>query len=135
MISFTVEGKVKAKQSFKFTKDGRKYTPRDVKEYAEHIRERFREKYPDFKPYEGALRVKISAYYGIPKSFSDKKAHLARMDKLRPTVRPDCDNICKNLCDSLNGIAFKDDKQIVTLIVQKFYADIELVAIQIEELE
>lgn len=134
MISFTVDGKVKAKQSFKFTKDGRKYTPRDVKDYAEHIRECFARKYQNFKPLEGALRVKISAYYGIPKSFNSKKAHLARIDELRPTVRPDCDNISKNLCDALNGIAFKDDKQIVTLIVQKFYADIELTTIIIEEI-
>ena len=33
-IEFEIKGKVKAKQSVKFTNKGIKYTPRDIKEYA-----------------------------------------------------------------------------------------------------
>lgn len=133
MIFLTILGKVKAKQSFKFTRYGGKYTPPDVKEYAEHIRNCFYAKYPEFEPLEGALRVTIDVFVKIPKSFSKKKTGKAQYGEVRPTVKPDCDNICKNLLDSLNGVAYKDDKQIVDVHIKKFYADIELVQITIDK--
>lgn len=133
MIFLTILGKVKAKQSFKFTRYGGKYTPADVKEYAKHIRGCFYAKYPEFEPLEGALRVTIDVFVKIPKSFSKKKTEQAQYGEVRPTVKPDCDNICKNLLDSLNGVAYKDDKQIVEVHIKKFYADIELVQITIDK--
>lgn len=42
--------------------------------------------------------------------------------KILPTKKPDCDNIAKIICDALNGVAYKDDKQIVQLLVSKVYS-------------
>ena len=42
---------------------------------------------------------------------------------IRPTKKPDFDNIAKIICDALNGIAYKDDASIVSAIVEKYYAD------------
>ena len=42
---------------------------------------------------------------------------------IRPTVKPDWDNIGKLVADALNGIAYDDDKCIVDAQVRKFYSD------------
>ena len=43
--------------------------------------------------------------------------------ELRPTKKPDCDNIAKVILDALNGIAYHDDSQVVELVVHKHYAE------------
>ena len=43
-------------------------------------------------------------------------------DEIRPTVKPDWDNIGKLISDALNGVAYADDKDIVFGAVQKAYS-------------
>lgn len=43
-----------------------------------------------------------------------------RIDVYRPAQRGDLDNSIKVLLDSLNGIAYQDDNQIVKIIAQRF---------------
>jgi len=54
-------------------------------------------------------------------------------NKVFPTIKPDTDNIAKSILDSLNGIAYKDDKQVVRLKVDKYYAEIPSVSVEIKE--
>ena len=54
---------------------------------------------------------------------------------LRPIKKPDCDNIAKIILDALNGIAFHDDSQIVTLEVFKYYSERPKVYVDIWEVE
>ena len=42
---------------------------------------------------------------------------------LRPTKKSDADNIGKIVMDGLNKTAYKDDKQVVELLVRKWYAE------------
>ena len=37
--------------------------------------------------------------------------------------RPDLDNLIKSVLDALNGVAYKDDCQIVTMLSRKNYAE------------
>ena len=46
-----------------------------------------------------------------------------RSGEIRPTVKPDFDNIGKLIADALNGVAYDDDKCIVDAQVRKFYSD------------
>lgn len=41
---------------------------------------------------------------------------------IRPTKKPDTDNVLKVIADSLNQIAYKDDAQVVDASVRKFYS-------------
>lgn len=136
-IKFEIPGKVKAKQSFKIGRNGFKYTPSDVKSYANWVRLCFQKAYPKHLPsiyQDKQLIMQIEAHFAIPKSFSKKKKEAALNFDIRPTVKPDCDNISKNICDALNGIVFPDDKQIVSLEVEKFYAENEGVIVRIYDL-
>lgn len=42
---------------------------------------------------------------------------------IRPTHKPDFDNVTKAVCDALNGIAYSDDSQIVDAMERKFYSE------------
>ncbi|WP_423739225.1 RusA family crossover junction endodeoxyribonuclease [Clostridium sporogenes] len=52
---------------------------------------------------------------------------------VRPTIKPDVDNIAKVILDSLNGLAYKDDKQIVTCGISKWYGEDPRVEVILEE--
>ncbi len=54
---------------------------------------------------------------------------------IRPTKKPDADNILKIIADSLNGVAYYDDSQIVTGTVRKYYGETPKVYITIKEHE
>ena len=72
----------------------------------------------------------------IPKSVSKKKRGLMLEGMLRPTKKPDMDNVVKIIADSLNQIAYRDDTQIVDCQCRKFYSDdprVEVRIIQIGE--
>ena len=135
-LEFTIPGKAVAKQSFRYTRDGRKYTDKEVKGYANWVRLCFERAYPEHLPsmfFEKPLKVRIQAFLEVPKSFSNKKRGLALDAKIRPTVKPDTDNISKNIKDALNGIAYPDDKQVVSETIEKFYDDSAYTIVSIED--
>ena len=136
-IEFIIEGKVKPKQSFRYTRFGHKYTPRDVKQYARDIQYSFYAKYPKWLPsmfFEKPLRAEIEVYIKMPQSFSKTKKQRAIAGEIRPLIKPDVDNCTKNIFDALNGIVYPDDKQIVELSVKKFYSETEYVKVRIEDI-
>ena len=67
------------------------------------------------------IGVKIFACYKCPQSFSKSKTEQALTGNVKPTKRPDADNIAKIILDSLNGIAWNDDASVTTLAVTKCY--------------
>jgi Holliday junction resolvase RusA-like endonuclease len=83
---------------------------------------------------EGQLGARITAYFPIPKSVSKKKKAKMMAATVRPTVKPDCDNLAKIYLDALNQIIYSDDKQIVSLTVKKFYDLTPRVEIEISTL-
>jgi Holliday junction resolvase RusA-like endonuclease len=62
-------------------------------------------------PLEGPLHVAVKFVFKPP----------ARWVRDHHTTTPDADNLLKGL-DSMNGILWKDDSQIVKISAQKFYA-------------
>jgi Holliday junction resolvase RusA-like endonuclease len=68
-------------------------------------------------PMEGPIRLAVSAFLPLPKA-TPKKRRLTR----KPTGVPDWDNLGKQVCDALQGLAFANDAQVVTALVRKRYA-------------
>ena len=135
-IEFIIPGKAQAKQRPKFNRfSGRAYTPKQTVEYENWVKTCYFEKYRGQKPLEKPLKVKIIAYYEVPKSASKKKKLQMLHNEIFPTIKPDTDNIAKSILDSLNGIAYLDDKQVVKLEVEKYYSQVSSVSVMIEEIE
>lgn len=133
-INFSIPGKVQAKQRPRF--NGKfAYTPKETVAYENWVKTCYLEKYRGQKTLEKPLKVKIIAYYDIPKSTNKKKRQQMLDNEIFPTVKPDTDNIAKSVLDSLNGIAYVDDKQVVKLIVEKYYATTPNVTVMIEEVQ
>ena len=121
--SFIVHREPKGKQRVRVTRSGHAYTPNDTTTYEGIVRSEYQTQLGNAKPFLGEVEVDICAYFEIPKSWSKKKQALAKERDLRPTKKPDCDNVAKMICDALNGLAYKDDAQVVSLRVYKYYTD------------
>lgn len=109
------------------------FTPKDTVLYENMVKWVYTEKCGHRFPDDAALRVKIIAFYKIPKSVSKKKHREMIEQTILPTKKPDADNIAKIICDSLNGVAYRDDAQVVECRINKVYSDDPKVYVEIEE--
>lgn len=69
------------------------------------------------------IKMYIKAFKPILKSMSKKDKEKAKQGFLRPTTKPDIDNIQKLIQDALNDICYDDDKQIISCLTEKYYDD------------
>lgn len=72
---------------------------------------------------QGPVSVDLSLEFGVPASWSKGKRADALMDAIKPTVKPDADNVVKAVFDGLNGVLWRDDVQVTDLRVRKKYAE------------
>lgn len=114
-------------------KGGFAYTPTPTRNYEAALRLAGQAAMFTTPPIEGALKVDVLAAFSVPLSWSKKKREQALMGLIRPTGRPDLDNIIKML-DALNGVVWRDDAQIVVANIRKRYADRPRLRIEVEAL-
>ena len=111
-------------------------TPKKTVVYENLIKCIYQEKYKDFRfPDDAMLDMRIMAFYSIPKSATKKKKASMLEKILRPTKKPDMDNVVKAIADSLNQIAYRDDTQIVDCQCRKFYSQTPRVEVIIKQIE
>ncbi len=140
IVRFTVPGEPKGKGRPRFTttQSGKTFarTPKDTIQY-ENLVKWYYSTLGENKPLQGQIRADIKAYYQKPKSMTKKNLRLVEEGKLRPTKKPDLDNVAKAILDSLNTIAYHDDSQVVELYIEKLYADEQgpRVEVKLTELE
>lgn len=130
-----VEGKIKGKARPRFnTKTGKAFTPGDTITYENWIKCCYQEQ--DGKFIDGPVKARIYVYYKIPKSYTKKRVQAIRDGLEMPLKKPDIDNCIKVILDSLNGIAYKDDSQIVEVIaVKKWTEEQERIEFELEEVK
>jgi len=101
----------KSKQRPRMTRSGRAYTPKETKEYEDSIAQA----YSGVMFAEGPLHVTLI--------FDNDKTEItirSMRNKNNPSkLRGDIDNYAKSVLDGLNGVAYTDDKQIVSLELRK----------------
>lgn len=135
-VTFTIPGDPKGKGRPRFSRAGayvKTYTPTETATYENLVIIEYERQCKYRFPDDAMLDMRIMAYYSIPKS-AGKKKRLKMLDNLiRPTKKPDMDNVIKVIADSLNQIAYKDDTQIVDAQVRKFYSDEPRVVVMIQE--
>lgn len=138
-IKFSVPGKPFGKQRPKFSRAGqyvKTYTPDETTSYENWVRLMYSNAAKGRMFPDGAmLDVRIIAYYEVPKSVSKKKRKEMLEHRVRPTKKPDWDNIGKIICDSLNLVAYHDDSAVVDAQVRKFYSENPRVDVTIRVVE
>jgi len=136
MTMFTVYGEPVGKGRPRFAKRGNfvsTYTPQKTKTYEDEIRLMAKAAMASSEPLETPVTVAIYIRVGIPASYSKQKRKDALSGVLRPTKKPDLDNIAKCFLDGMNEIVYLDDKQVVNLHVTKVYAETPAVEVMVKE--
>ena len=77
----------------------------------------------------GPVALSVTALFPIPPSWPKKRQAAARAGTEQHTKRPDADNCAKAILDGLNGVVWKDDSQVVTLSIEKRYAEVPRVEV------
>lgn len=99
---------------------GRAFTPAATRSYEAALRYAAQEAMGNREPLAGPLDVTIYAGFPVPKSMPKRDQSRALSGELRPTKKPDADNLAKT-CDALNEVVWRDDAQIVELRVRKCF--------------
>ncbi len=85
-------------------------------------------------PFDEALFVKLMFFFPRPKAHfrTGKNSHILKESAPENhTGIPDADNLAKFICDSLNGVFWRDDSIISELSVSKIYDAIPRIKIQV----
>jgi Holliday junction resolvase RusA-like endonuclease len=107
------------------------YTPANTRRYESNLKFVAQEIMGGRAPLEGPLKVCVFASFPVPASWSKKKQAAALSGEVRPTTKPDADNLMKVL-DALNQVVWRDDSQIVDGFVRKFYSETPGLVVTIE---
>ena len=144
-VRFTVPGAPKGKaraRTVRSKKGGKfSYTPEGTMLYENLIKCCYRQESNNIIFNDGQpLKVTIIAYYPIESlekqwKTEQKKKQQMLEDLMFPTKKPDIDNIAKSILDALNKLAYRDDTQVVTLHMEKHYAEDPRVEVEIEEIK
>lgn len=127
---FTIPGQPQGKARARITRYG-SYTPEKTVFYENLIKLSYVNK-TDFYS-EKPLHISIEAIFEPVKSVSKVQRQAMLNDLIKPTKKPDIDNIAKVVLDALNGVAFKDDTQVINLTLNKRYGEIGKVVVTIVE--
>ena len=93
MVTFTIPGRPVPKQRPRTGRNGRIYTPKKSRSYEETVGWAGKQVFKN--PYDGPVQLQVNVYLSAPGG--------------------DLDNYVKSIQDGLNGIAWRDDRQVTRL--------------------
>lgn len=139
VICFTVPGKPQGKARARTgynpkTKQVMSHTPENTVLYENFIKTCYMQTTDHIFDGGEALSVCITACFEPIKSISKKKREQMLRNVIYPLKKPDIDNIVKAVLDALNGIAYKDDTQVVQVMATKTYQESAHVDVIITEM-
>jgi Holliday junction resolvase RusA-like endonuclease len=137
MIKFVVYGEAVAQGRPRFARRGdfvQTYDPEKSRNYKSMVRLEALKVKPE-KPLEGPLSLVLYIYKSIPKSFSKKRYLDAVNGIIKPTTKPDIDNVIKGIKDALKAVVWRDDSQIVRIMAIKKYDEVPRIEVIIGEIE
>lgn len=124
-IVFSVPGVPVGKGRPKFARRGNfvsTYTPEKTASYENLVKMAAHEAMQGRSMIEGPVVVVLGLFVAPPASWSQKKQRAALAGEVFPTSKPDVDNVVKGIFDACNEIVWRDDKQVVDLIVRKRFS-------------
>lgn len=136
-VSFTIPGNPQGKGRPRFSTRGgfvRAYTPQKTASYEEAVRFELARAMRGKRPAEAPVSLTIVARVPVPGSWSKVRRERALAGEIRPTVKPDLDNIEKIVLDAMNGGAFPDDAYVVSCSKTKIYSENPGVTVTLVEL-
>ena len=135
-VLFAVEGTPIGKGRPKFARRGNfvsAYTPTKTRDYEALIAQAAKDAMSTAEPLKTPVAAYIYITVPVPASYSKKRTEACLNGIERPTKKPDIDNIIKAYLDSMNGIVYDDDTQVVSLHSTKRYGTVGMVEVMVKE--
>lgn len=124
MIEITLAGEPIGKGRPRFVRaTGRTYTPEQTASFENKLAWAAQTAMKGRALLVDAVILSVTAFRSVPPSWSAKKRKAAIDQLLRPTGKPDADNVLKLVADALNKVVWADDSQIVEAHVYKKYSE------------
>ena len=123
---FIIEGNPRGQGRPRACKRGKHAAVYEAKEdtmYKENLAAQVVAQRPHFIPADVPVELEVSCFLLRPKYHYGAKGLKPRYETARPLGTPDVDNLGKAVMDSLNGVVWHDDSQIVRVVTEKHYAD------------
>lgn len=129
---FRIIGNPEAKQSFRFTKKGLRYKPKEFAAKENDIKLQIKSQMPKgFKMIQSGVAIFYRFIFSYPQVIPKKKRAIERLFRNK---KPDSDNLQKMVNDAIKGLVIRDDSQIVKWTGEKIYADEPCVEIEVIEI-
>lgn len=125
-ITFVVPGNPQGKGRPRVGKVGnhaRMFTPQKTVAYEGLIAMAAQQAMQDRALITGPVLLEMNMHHMVPASWSKKRREGALQGEIMPTVKCDADNCLKAVCDALNGVVWRDDVQVVNVMLTKRYAE------------
>ena len=125
-VCFTVPGEPQGKGRARVGNvhgRARMFTPAKTVAYEGLIAMAAQQAMAGMEPFKGACVIEVECICAVPKSMSKKHRVEALAGRMRPTKKPDGDNVLKAVCDGINGVVWVDDVQAVDSRVWKRYGE------------
>lgn len=121
MVSFVVDGPIRALGRARMTRAGRCYKAGEDVAYQRRIKAAFVA--AGGRCFPGTSEVAIEAVYAPPKSWSLTRRSKA-LANIAPCIqRSDIDNVAKQVLDALNGVAWDDDRFVTALTITRLWSE------------
>lgn len=136
-IMFKIPGDPRGKERPRRAKHGGMYTPSETIAYEKKVKACFLEAVSgcgDIQPTEGPVALRIVSKLSIPKAATKKMLDGIAKGEIFPTKKPDIDNIEKIVMDALEGLAYKNDSQVVFMLHGKHYSETPGVEVWVERI-
>lgn len=126
MIRFAIPGVPQGKGRARLGKvngHARMFTPAKTVAYEGLIALAAKQAMAGRAPLPGPVSVRLRCVFPVPASWSKKRRAEALGGLIRPTGKPDTDNVVKAVGDGCNGVVWVDDSAIVEVAAIKVYGE------------
>lgn len=134
MIEFFIPGDPVPKGRARHARVGagvRTYTPAKTAKYEAAVKTAARAAMAGAEAISSPVRLSLVIRLAAPSSWSKKRRAEAYGRMIAPTKKPDASNVVKSVEDGMNGVVYRDDSQIVQLVVSKVYSPWPGVAVRV----
>ena len=122
-ITLIVPGAPASKLRARSLRGGGHYTPAPTRAAERHIGNIWAATHGLRHPHEGPVVVDVAATFEPPTSWPKWRRTLALAGTWPHVVKPDIDNVVKLVKDALNGLAWRDDSQVIAITGRKLYGE------------
>jgi len=134
-LRFTIPGEPQGKGRARIGKVGgfsRMFTPAKTLAYEGLVAQMAQQAMAGAPLMEGPVSLSLELLHTIPRSAPKRQRADMLSGRMRPTKKPDADNVLKAICDGMNGVVWRDDVQAVEVRLSKRFAEVPGVVVTVE---